>query len=297
MSAETAFLNALASRLSAAGLQPAPALVGSALPVAVAELPALVLSLNELRRHGAGLGERASLITGALLVSARIDLANPVLPEEPSFNLLSADRLSLVLPHGGWVKDDGSDGLLSPADLQVSVAGVPRTVVNAAPLADQVRPDAGTGTLLFGAPLPAVGLVLATYRVGQWERRVQPIAGLLHIDVRAVSSADVAALSAALLDALDSETGQTSGRPTAHPPGLRKLAPLALGAVTLADPAQAGARGQALRFSFEYEHLIDRPDSSGGVIRRVPITSRLLASTIEPISGAVITTIVSETSP
>ena len=289
MTAETAFLDALASRLAAAGLLPAPALVGGALPVAAAELPALVLSLDDLRRQGAGLGERASLITGALPVAARIDLANPVLPEEPSFNLLSADRLSLVLPHGGWVKDDGSDGLLSPADLQVSVDGAPRTVVNAAPLANQVRPDAATGTLLFGAPLPPAGLVLATYRVGQWERRVQPIAGVLHIDVRAVSSVDVAALSSGLLDALDTDAGR--------PSGLRKLAPLSLGAVALADPAQAGARGRALRFSFEYEHIIDRPDSSGGVIRRVPITSRLLASTVEPISGAVVTTIVSETSP
>ena len=70
MTAETAFLDALASRLSAAGLQPAPALVGSALPVALAELPALVLSLDDLRRQGAGLGERASLVIGALPVSA-----------------------------------------------------------------------------------------------------------------------------------------------------------------------------------------------------------------------------------
>lgn len=289
MTAETAFLDALANRLASAGLQPAPALVGSALPVAAAELPALVLSLDALRRQGAGLGERASLVTGALPVTARIDLANPVLPDEPSFNLLSADRLRLVLPHGGWVKDDGSEGMLSPIDLQVSVAGAPRTVVNAAPLADQVRPDAAIGTLLFGAALPAAGLVLATYRVGQWERRVQPIAGVLHIDVRAANGADVASLSAALLDALDSDSGR--------PSGLRKLAPLAVGAVALGDAAMAGSRGQALRFAFEYEHIIDRPDSSGGVIRQVPITSRLLASTVEPTSGAVITTIVSETSP
>ena len=289
MAAETAFLDALAARLAAAGLLPAPALVGSALPLAAAELPALVLSLDALRRQGAGLGERASLVSGALAVNARIDLANPVLPEEPTLRLLSADRLTLVLPHGGWVKDDGSEGPMSSADLQVSVAGVARTVVNAAPLVDQVRPDPSIGTLLFGAALPAAGLVLATYHVGQWERRVQPIAGELAIDVRAASGADVAALSAALLDALDSTAG--------WPPGLRKLAPLALGAVALADATQAGSRGRALRFHFEYEHIIDRPDSSGGVIRRVPITSRLLVSTVEPISGAVLTTIVSETSP
>jgi anti-anti-sigma regulatory factor len=29
------------------------------------------------------------------------------------------DRLTLVLPHGGWVKADGSEGLLAGADLQV----------------------------------------------------------------------------------------------------------------------------------------------------------------------------------
>ena len=163
------------------------------------------------------------------------------------------------------------------------------TLVNAAPGAGEVQPDATTGTLLFGAPLPGTGTVVAQYFVGQWERRVQPIAGVLQIDVRASSAADAASLSDALLNLLDTE----AGRPT----GLRKLVPLALGQVAAGDAALAASRGRCLRLRFEYEHIVDRPDSSGGVIRRVPITSRLLATAVEPATGAFITTIVSETSP
>ncbi|CAD5366046.1 conserved hypothetical protein [Rubrivivax sp. A210] len=287
MTAETAFLTDLAARLAASGLVPSPALVGTALPSGAAELPALVLSLDEVRRQGAGLGERASLVSGALAVTARIDLANPVLPEEPTFRLLSADRLSLVLPHGGWVKADGSEGFMASADLQVNVAGAARTVVNAPPGATEVRPDAAIGTLVFGAPLPAAGFVEATYFVGQWERRVQPIAGVLVVDVRANSAADTQALSDALLEVLDSAAGR--------PAGLRTLAPLSLGAVGRADPTLAGSRGRLLRLAYEYQHIVDRPDSSGGVIRRVPITSHLLATSVEPASGALITTLFTET--
>jgi hypothetical protein len=289
MAAETAFLDALAAHLAAA-LSPAPASIGSAEPSAAAELPALVLSLDEVHRLGAGLGERAAMISnGALPVTARIDLANPVLPEEPSFNLLSDDRLSLVLPHGGWVKADGTAGPLSSADLQVTVAGAPRTVVNAEPTAAQVRPDARVGTLLFGAALPAAGIVQATYVLGQWERRVTPIAGALRIDVRAASAATVASLSGALIDALEPAA--------ALPRGLRKIALGKLSSVGLPVGEFADSRGRSLHFSFEYEHEVNRPDSSGGVIRRIPITTRLQSILVEPASGAIVTTVVSEVDP
>ncbi len=289
MSAETALLAALAAHLAQPGrLTPAPALLGAAEPAAPAELPALVLSLPELQRLGAGLGERASLVTGALAVTARIDLANPVLSQEPTFRLLSDDRRTLVLPHGGWVRADGLGGVLSAADLQVTVAGAPRTVVNAAPGAGEVRPDAAVGTLLFGAPLPAAGLVSATYFVGQWERRMALISGRLCIDVRDATAAAVQQLSAALLDAMDDAA--------ALPPGLRKVALLSLSAIAAA-PATAltPSRQRQACFSFEYEHLIDRPDSSGGVIRRIPITTRLAAMAVDPANGAITTTLTTET--
>ncbi len=294
MAAESAFLQALSAYLGGPGvLLPAPAQVGVSEPTTAAELPAVVLWLEEVHRLGAGLGERAAMISnGALPVTARIDLANPVLPEEPTFRLLSDDRRTLVLPHGGWVKADGTGGLLSSADLQVSVAGGARTVVNAAPGAGEVRPDATTGTLLFGAALPAAGSVQATYVLGQWERRVTPIAGALRIDVRAASSADAQALSDSVMAALDAGAALPG-----LPRGLRKVLLGQVSSIGLPVAAQANARGRSLQFSFEYEHEINRPDSSGGVIRRIPITTRLQATSIEPASGAIVTTVFSEVDP
>ena len=291
MSVETAFLAALADYLRDSGrLLPAPATVGVVEPVAAGDLPAVVLSLKEVRRPGAGLGERASLVTGgALPVSARIDLANPVLPEETTFRLLSDDRRTLVLPHGGWVKADATTGLLSSVDLQISVAGVPRTVVNAEPGAGEVRPDALVGTLLFGAALPAAGIVEASYFLGQWERRVTPIAGELRVDVRALVAADLQAISDALIDTLD------AGAPL--PRGLRKIALHQLSSVGPVGVTLANSRGRSLYFTFDYEHELDRPESSGGVIRRIPIHTRLASTTVDKSSGAIVTTLISEVDP
>lgn len=290
MSAETAFLQALAAHLGVAGrLVPAPALLGVSEPAAANELPAVVLWLESVQRPGGGLGQRAALVTdGALPVTARIDLANPLLPAEPSFRLLSADARTLVLPHGGWVKADGSSGVLSSADLQVSVAGVARTVVNAAPGALEVRPDPAVGTLLFGAPLPAAGLVQASYVLGQWERRTVPIAGSLRVEVRAATAADAEALSNGVLDALDANL----------PRGLHKLVLGQIGSVGLPVPgAPLSMRSRSLAYRFEYDHEVNRPDSSGGVIRHIPITTRVTATSIEAATGAIVTTVFSEVDP
>lgn len=290
MTAETAFLQALATHLGAPGrLTPTPARLGVSEPGAANELPAVVLWLEEVHRLGGGLGERAAMITdGALPVTARIDLANPVLPEEPTFRLLSADGLTLVLPHGGWVKADGTSGLLSSADLQVSVAAAPRTVVNAAPGANDVRPDAAVGTLLFGTPLPGAGTVQASYVLGQWERRVVPIAGRLRIAIHAGNATDAAALGDSVIEAMD----------TALPRGMRNVALGQVSSVALPLPGSPGnARSRSLAYTFEYEHEINQPDSSGGVIRRIPITTRVAATSIEAATGAIVTTVFSEVDP
>ncbi len=290
MTAETAFLQALATHLGAPGrLLPAPARLGVSEPAVANELPAVVLWLEAVHRLGGGLGERAAMITdGALPVMVRIELANPVLPEEPTFRLLSVDKRTLVLPHGGWVKADGTSGLLSSADLQVSVAGVPRNVVNSAPGPNEVRPDAAVGTLLFGNPLPNAGIVQANYVLGQWERRVMPIAGSLRIEVRAGNAADAEALSAAVMDALDANL----------PRGLRKVVLGQVSAVGLpVSGGLAGIRSRSLAYTFEYEHEINQPDSSGGVIRRIPITTRVAATSIEAATGAIVTTVFSEVDP
>ncbi len=93
-------------------------------------------------------------------MQATIDLANPVLPEEPDFVLLDATRRVLILPHGGLVRQDGSDpgdAPLAAADITVLVAGAPRTVVTAPPAAGEVRADPRVGTLTFGDALAGGG--------------------------------------------------------------------------------------------------------------------------------------------
>lgn len=278
--AETAFLAALAAFLrDQAGLLPAPAGVGVIDPVQNNDLPALVLSLDKVQRQHPGLGERAELISnGALPWQATIDLANPVLPEEPSFVLLSADRLSLILPHGGLRQADGGAGPLGPADLSVSVAGAPRTVVAGTPGPGQVQADAQIGLLRFGTALPASGLVRVNYVLGQWERRVTPISGTLRLDIWARNANDAATLSDTAVNAL-------LAAPNATLASLHKLTLNDLSGVGVPDPLRAGARGRIARFGFAYEHVVDRPDSSGGVIRRIPINTELLSIVIDPATG------------
>lgn len=278
--AETAFLAALAAFLrDQAGLLPAPASVGVIDPVQAGELPALVLSLEKVQRQHPGLGERAELISdGALPWQATIDLANPVLPQEPGFVLLSADRRSLILPHGGLRQADGGEGPLGPADLSVSVAGAARTVVAGAPGAGQVQADAQIGLLRFGAALPATGLVRVSYVLGQWERRVTPLSGVLRLDIWAADGSSCASLSDAAINAL-------LAAPDAALAQLHKLVLTDLSGVGVPDPLRVRARGRTARFAFAYEHVVDRPDSSGGVIRQIPIHSQLLSLVIDPVTG------------
>ena len=277
MPPETAFLDALVAFLGGpAGLSPAPALLGAAEPAAGAELPAVVLSLDEVHRLGAGLGERSMLITdGALSWQADIDLANPVLSTDPSFRLLSPDRLTLVLPHGGLKQADGSDGPLGPPDLSVKLGATVFTVVNGAPAAGQVHADPLVGVLTFGAALPATGTLQVNYVLGQWERRVTPIAGSVRVDVYGADAAAAAALSAAVLDALGAAT-------PAQIHGLRKLALAQVGSIVATDPAHASARRRSAVFAFDYEHEINRPDSSGGVIGSVLVQTTGDSSTQVP---------------
>lgn len=287
--AETAFLTAVADYLrTGAGLTPAPALVDIAEPLQSSDLPAVVLSLETVQRPGSGLGERSEMITdGALPWTASIDLTNPVLPEEPDFVLLSPNRRELILPHGGLRQADGGEGPLGAADLSVTVGGVARTVVNTPPGADEVRADPTVGLLVFGSALPANGTVVANYVLGQWERRVTQIAGVLRVDVRASTAGVVATLSAAVVDAL-------MGAVQVEIKGLRKLAVTELSSIGLPDTLRANSRGRSALFGFDYEHEVNRPDSSGGIIQRVPITSRLTLTQVDGTTGAISTTLVTE---
>ena len=252
-----------------AGLTPAPKTVGIADPVGAAELPAVVLSLNRVRPLGNGLGERSALITdGALPVKAAIDLANPILPEEPSFRLLNPDRTELVLPHGGLVKADGTQGPLAPADLSIKVGGVSRQVVTGTPSANQVRADPLVGRLFFGSALPNNGNVEADYFLGQWEQRTSRIAGTLRVDVRDPDLARVRDLSTAVVDALQPP------RSTAIK-GLHGMTLVRLGSIQPPDSTLANSRARVALLTFEFELEINRPESSGGIILRIPVNDNI----------------------
>jgi len=287
--AESEFLNAIVNYLkTGAGLSPAPALVDIAEPVKATDLPAIVLSLDTVQRLGSGLGERSALITdGALPWTATIDLANPILLEEPTFVLLSPDRRQLILPHGGLRRADGGEGPLGPADLSVTVGDTAYTVVNTDPDTNEVRADPTVGLLTFGNPLPAAGKVVANYVLGQWERRVTELTGVLHVDVRDVAAEAVAQLSAAVVTAL-------MQAPQVAIKGLRRIAVTELSSIGLADALRAKSRGRTALFDFQYEHEVNRPDSSGGIIRRIPITSRLGVTEVDRITGEISTTVVTE---
>ncbi len=126
------------------------------------------------------------------------------------------------------------------------------------PNAGQFTVDALTGQLTFGAALPATGEVVANYHLGQWERLAFLIAGELAVTVRAAEADDVAALTAGI------------GRALAGPnrlAGLKRLALVAVDAIGIAEDALGDTRGQTARYTFEYEHIVNAPASSGGIIQ------------------------------
>jgi hypothetical protein len=270
--AETFFLSSLATYLTGANLVPAPVQIGVAEPAQTTELPAIVLSLEATARANPGLGERAQLITnGVLPWHATIDLANPFLLEEPGFSLLDPTRRQLTLPHGGLVKQDGSDPgdqPLAAADITVLVGGNPRAVVAGAPGANEVRADGRIGTLTFGAALPHSGDVEVSYFLGQWEQRLERISGTLRLDVCAASAPDAQALSDAVLDALLAPAARQQVR------RLLALVPASLGSIGAPETAPA-LRRRSARLAFTFEREVNRPDSSGGIIARIPVTSQL----------------------
>jgi hypothetical protein len=266
---EDALLKQVAQFLGGRTLTPAPAIIGVSEPGDNTQLPAIVLSLAGIRRPVTGLGERSELMTGgALAWSAIIDLANPALPEDRSFNLLSADRKTLNLPHGGLVRREGTEAAVGAGDLTVTVGGVPVATVTGPPAAGEVRADGLAGALEFGAPLPATGLVAADYFLGRWERRVARLEGTLRIGVRAATAEAVRTLSEGALEALETRWAPALS-------GLHEFQLAELSSVGPPDAPGANARSREQEFDFRFELVVDRPESSGGIIRRVPAVIHL----------------------
>jgi|HubBroStandDraft_3_1064219.scaffolds.fasta_scaffold01920_2 hypothetical protein len=265
--AESAWLAGVTAYLQAEPLDPAPATVGFVEPDGPGALPAVVLSLEASAAAGNGLGERSALVTGALPWQVVFDLASPPLAGDPPL-VLDPTRTVLVLPHGGLVRRDARTGALGAADLTVKVAGAAVPLAAAPPGAGAVAVDPAVGRLVFGTPLPAAGTVEASYFLGQWEQRVARISGLLRADLCAAGADEAGKLSAAVLDALLAPRARTAI------PGLIAIGVRSLGSIGTLEPAVA-LRRRTVRLSFVFESEINRPDSSGGVIARIPITTTL----------------------
>jgi hypothetical protein len=285
--AASAFLAAVRTYLQGLSLTPAPAMIGNAEPVQANQMPAVVLSLEGADNAGTGVGERATLITdGALPWQAAIDLANPVLPEEPSFRLLNDARTVLTLPHGGLVRQDGSSGPLAAADLAVTVAGASRPVVTGPPTGLQVQADPLVGQLTFGSALPATGTVVVHYFLGQWEQRLARLAGILRVDVCATQDVVVGGLSDQVVEALMDPRARRE---------ILRLHHMELASLSSIGPREpvANLRRRSARFRFAFEQEINQPESSGGIIRRIPVTTQLSVATADLATGSVQTTLVS----
>ncbi|HVE85579.1 MAG TPA: hypothetical protein VND93_22150 [Myxococcales bacterium] len=268
---EITFLSALSTYLSGLSIAPKPK-VGTAEPAAGTDLPAVVLSLEQSARPSVGLGDQGSLVKkGALSWSAQIDLGSPYLPDDPlhTFSLVSGDRFKLTLPHGGLVHQDGTTGgPLLGTDLQVAVGGANRPVVSGTPSGLEVKPDPATGVLTFATALPLNGMAVANYYLGQWERRVERLNGVLRLEVCAATAADAQAVADGVLNALLDPSAKQ---------GVPRLISISLqGLGSVGGPEQVtNARRRKALLQFQYEHDVDRPESAGGVIQGIPITANV----------------------
>ncbi len=297
---EVAFLSAVESFIdgAAASLPVTPGSIGSVEPVSADDLPAVVVSLEQSERLESGLGDGAVVVTGALPAATRLDLASPLLPAD-ELSLLSQDRRTLTLFHGGQVRLDGSQGDLAAEDLQVRLttpaadptdpdAIAELTLVPGDPGPGQFQASPEAGRLRFGEPLPAVGRISADYFIGRWSRVVERLRGVLRLDAYAVAAGDTADLSTALVRALAGPGARSAID------RLVRLTPLSLSSVGPPEAEVANARRRTARFQFEYEHKLDQPVSSGGIVGRIPIDTELIALAVDADTGAISEQVVTE---
>jgi hypothetical protein len=247
---------------------PTPPLIGGAAPVAEAELPALTLSLTDVRQLGQGIGRRPrSTVEGALHVDVDIDLADAVLRVGSEIvALLSADRGTVVLPHGSIVRADGTTGTpFTTDDLQVSLGATTFVPVAGTPQDGQVGVDAVEGRLSFPAPLPPAGTLRLGYFIGLWDVESEHLQGELVVEVAAADASGVQALARRTEAAL-------SGSAWRAVAGLADLRPLGVGRIDPVAPAGIGRR-QTLRYRFDFERETPQVRTSGGAIREIEVAT------------------------
>ena len=211
--------------------------VGVVRPNTVTEVPAVTLSLAELKCSKVGVGGNPSnLVKGSMQISLSVDPANPVVvfPDNEAVNLLSNDRTTLQVPHQPLVDRNGSrPEFLEQSDLTVTIDGTGVIVVQTPPLEGECRLNTLTGSLEFGEALPLIGALVILYRIGQWEAETTRCSGLLQVDIYATGAVDTEQLSNEVLLALSSKTQNIMK-------GLTRLSPVTWGAIE--KPAAPGGQ-------------------------------------------------------
>lgn len=260
-----ALLTEVQNFISAAMLTP-PANIGVAEPVDETAVPTIIISLDFLNVPSIGLGEHKEVVKGALAVSSIVDLANPILTNSDNFSLLSPDRTTLTLLHGGLVERDGSDTPLQASDIQVDLDNNPFTLTNHTPVNEEFAVNPASGQLLFSTPLPEVGIITAHYFIGQWERTVNQLEGDLVTRVIAGDINDTETLSNNLIKLLvQSHLGIT---------GINGLTIKRISAITPIVLNDAPVRHRQMNWHFDFEHIENQPLSSGSIIQRIMLRTQ-----------------------
>lgn len=245
---------------------PAPKLIGDGYPVTASQLPAVVVSLAEVRERLQGIGRLpAPTLTGALRVDTSLDLANPVVtfPDEV-VRLLSPDRKTVQLAHGPLVRADGTTtGTWGPGDIRVVRGATTFIPVLGPPTAGRVQVDPDLGVLRFPSPLPTSGTLELGYFVGEWEVRTARYQGVLSVETFARDLPGVNALSRQVAAVLDEPAIL----------GLQQLSPASWGPAGVPDDQRANSRSRALTYRFDYELIEPKLATGGGLIATVSVDS------------------------
>jgi hypothetical protein len=261
-------VEALATHLRAALPAPVPS-VGAAAPGAVGDLPAVTLSVEGATSARPGMGKvPGPVVTGALRVETSVNLAAPTVHfGDDDVTLLSADRLTLQIPHGSVVRADGfPDQPFASADLTVRLGATTFTPVAGAPAAGQVQIEPASGLLRFASALPAAGAVELGYFVGAWEVRAERFQGQLLVDVAAGDASATLTLSQAVEGALALDRIPVGA-------GVRTLDPVELGPVAPIAVLPGEPRTRRLAYRFDVEHVEPLIQTGGGPIRVIDVAA------------------------
>lgn len=246
--------------------------VGTVLPHAAEEIPAVTLSMSQLDCATVGVGgSPGKMVQGVMPVSLTLDLANPVItfPGNETVNLLSEDRMNLQIPHHPLVDNDGSSPeYLQQSDVSVTVDAVDLAVTQTEPESGQCRLSGTTGVMELGTPLGVSGELIVFYRIGQWETQITRCSGLLQVDVFGQDTTATESLSNEVAALLSQNLQEIMN-------GLTRLSPVTWGAIEKPAVPKGNTMRRTLCYSFNFDHEQSVLGTGGGPIRVIDVSSEM----------------------